>query len=255
MTRARFRLPAIVATGATAVVAPLLVLAAPAQAAVAPASSGNPVPASGANPGAPAGAAIVNSTHFAGYEAAVTAGSATTSVTRFTVPKLKCTSATRAISAVAGVEVNKYATFSASALAVECYKDAAVFFPELSINGAQYNYQTSPAYAGNVIELSTTVTKTGTTVSVKDVTRGFTKKKTGAGASAIAPYIGDSGSASVAVPAFGTITYTSCRVDGATLASKHPTRYQRTTSDGVLQIATDALAGTGTSFATHFEHA
>lgn len=148
-----------------------------------------------------------------------------------------------------------YATFSSAALAVECFNDTAVYFPELTINGTQHNYQSSPAYAGNVIELSTKVTTAGTTVTVKDVTRGVTKTKAGAGASASAPYIGDSGAASIAVPAFGTITFTGCKIDGATLKSKSPTKYQRQSSSGVLQIATDALSARGTKFATHFKHA
>jgi hypothetical protein len=248
MTRARFRLPAIVTIGAAGMAVPLLFLAVPAQAAVAGA------PAGGVHQGVRAGAAIVNSTYFAGYEAAVTAGSATTSTAHLTVPKLKCTSAYRGISVVAGVAVNKYATYSSAALAVECFDDAAVYFPELDINGTQYAYQGSPAYAGNAIELSTTVTTTGTTVTVKDVTRGFTKMKKGAGASSSAAYIADSGSASVHVPSFGTITYTSCKVDGDTLASKKPTEYQRATSSGVLQISTTALSSAGTEFSTHFEH-
>jgi hypothetical protein len=244
MTRARFTLPAITIGAA----ASLLCLAAPAQAAAAV------VPAGGVNPLTGAGPAIVNSTFFAGYEATVAAGSATTSTARFRVPKLTCTSATRAITAVAGVEVKDYVTFSSAALAVECFSNAAVYFPELTVNGTQYNYQTSPAYAGNVIELSAKVTTAGTTVTVKDVTRGVTKTKTGAGASANAPYVGDSGSASLAVPAFGTITFRDCKVDGATLKSKRPTEYQRQSSSGVLQISTGSLSATGTKFATHFKH-
>jgi hypothetical protein len=248
MTRARFRLPAIITIGAAGMAAPLLFLGVPAQAAVAGA------PASGAPPEAGAGAAILNSTFFAGYEAKVTAGSATTSTARFTVPKLTCTSATRYILPVAGVEVNDGATASGAALALECFDGAAVDYPVLLVNGTDSDYPTSPAYAGNVIELSTTVTTTGTTVTVKDVTRGVTKTKKGAGASAIGPYIGDSGSASVAVPPFGTVTFTSCKIDGDTLASKHPTEYQRETSSGVLQISTGALSASGTTFSTHFEH-
>lgn len=103
-------------------------------------------------------------------------------------------------------------------------------------------------------QLSTKVTTSGTIVTVKNVTRGVTKTKTGAGASANAPYMGDSGSASLSVPAFGTITFTSCKIDGATLKSKSPTEYQRESSSGVLQISTGALAATGTKFATHFKH-
>jgi hypothetical protein len=56
------------------------------------------------------------------------------------------------------------------------------------------------------------------------------------------------------VPGFGTLTFTSCLVDGRALARSHPARFQRVTSRGILQIATGALSPGGTAFPTHYRH-
>jgi hypothetical protein len=249
---ARFRMHALAVTiGAVAVVAPVLSLAAPAQAA--PAGHG----------GGPASAharalSVINSDHFAGYQATVAAGSATSSAAQFKVPTLSCTSAYRAITPVAGVEVNSFATYSSAFVFVGCHSGAAVYFPALVINGTETDYTTTPLAAGDVINVSTKVTTTGTTVKVTDVTKGVTKKLTGPGASSSAAYIADSGwfnnGTLLGVPKFGTLTFIHCLVDGTALANAHPAQYQRVNSSGTVQIATGALTSGGTAFATHFKH-
>ena len=134
-----------------------------------------------------------------------------------------------------------------------------MFFPALVINGNEVNYTTTPVRPGNVIKVSAKVTTRGTTVQVTDVTTGVTKRRTGPGARSSAAYVGDSywlanPTTLVGVPAFGTLTFTSCLVDGRALARSHPARYQRVTSRGILQIATEALSPRGTAFPTHYRH-
>lgn len=201
---------------------------------------------------------MVNSDHFAGYEANVTAGSATTSAAQFKVPALSCTSAFRAITPVAGVETNNFTSYSSAFLFVGCRSGKAVYFPSLVVNGTETNYTTTRLAAGDVIKVSTKVT-TGTTVQVTDVTKGITKKLTGPAASSSAAYIADSAwynsGTLLGVPKFGTITFSHCLIDGKTLASAHPTRVQRVNSSNVVQISTGALSTAGTTFATHFKHA
>ena len=253
MMLARFRVPALAVTiGAAAVVAPVLSLVAPAQAA-----------AAGHGGGALAGAhargiSLVNSDHFAGYEANVAAGSATTSAAQFKVPALSCTSAFRAITPVAGVETNNFTSYSSAFLFVGCRSGKAVYFPSLVVNGTETDYTTTHLAAGDVIKVSTKVT-TGTTVQVTDVTKSITKKLTGPAASPSAAYIADSAwynnTTLLGVPKFKTITFTHCLIDGKALARANPTRVQRVNSSNVVQITTGALSSTGTSFATHFKHA
>jgi len=253
MMLAQFRMPALAVTiGIAAVVAPVLSLVAPAQAA----RVGH---GGGGLPGAHAKeVSEVNSDHFAGYEANVTAGSATTSAAQFKIPALSCTSAFRAITPVAGVETNNFTSYSSAFLFVGCRSGKAVYFPALVVNGTETDYATTHLAAGDVIKVSTKVT-TGTTVQVTDVTKSITKKLTGPAASPSAAYIADSAwynnGTLLGVPKFGTLTFSHCLVDGHALASANPTQVQRVTSSNVVQITTGALSSTGTSFATHFKHA
>ena len=177
MLLARFRMPALAVTiGATAAVAPLLGLA-PAQAATAGHGGSGP-----AGPHART-ASVVNSTVFAGYQATVTAGSATSSAAQYKLPALSCTSAYRGITPVAGVGVNGNTTYSAAFVFTGCHNGKAVYFPALVINGSETNYTTTAFHAGNLIKVSTKVTTAGTAVTVTDATTGITKKLTGSGAS------------------------------------------------------------------------
>ena len=252
---ARFRMPALAVTiGAAAVVGPLLSLATPAQAAAGGHRGSGPVAAH-------AGALLVNSDPtFAGYQANVATGSPTSSAAQYKVPKLSCTSAARAITPVAGVAVNNFATYSSAFLFVGCRSGKAVYFPSLVINGTEKDYTTTHLAAGDAIKVFTKVTTTGTTVQVTDVTKAVTKKRTGPGASASAAYAGDSAwftstsAPPLGVPNFGTLTFTHCLIDGKPLASANPAQYQRVNSSNVVQIATGALSSTGTSFPTQFKH-
>ena len=252
MELARFRKPALAVTiGAVALALPLS-LAVPAQAA-ARVNGGGRGPA-GVRVSVPS---VINTRTFAGYQASVAPGSATSSAAQFKVPRLSCTTADRGIVPDVGVVVNNFRSFSGAALIVECIRGRAVYAPALAINGNQTSYTTS-VRAGNVIKVSVMVTTRGTTVQVKDVTTGFTKRRTGPGARSSAAFVGDdslfSGRTLLGVPGFGTLTFTSCLVDGRALARLHPVRYQRVNSRNVVQIATGALSPGGTAFATQYKH-
>jgi hypothetical protein len=250
MKLAQFRMPALAITIGAAVMAPVLGLAVPAQAAATGHGGSGPAAAQARTPSA------INSTGFAGYQATVTAGSATSSAAQYKLPKLSCTSADRGITPVAGVEVNNKTSYSAAFVFTGCQTGKAVYFPALVVSGNEVNYTTA-FHAGDVIKVTTKVTTTGTTVSVADTTTAVTKKRTGAGASASAAYVGDSdwtvNGVILGVPSFGTLSFTSCSIDGKSLAASHPAEYQRVNGT-TIQITTGALSSAGTAFATHFKH-
>src|SRR5215469_9228330 len=100
-------------------------------------------------------AAPTSTRTFAGYQTAVTAGSATVAAASITVPALSCTTANRAIAPSAGVPANKYKTFSAAYLFTGCVHGNAVYFPGLILNGKETDYTTTPFSAGDVINLTT----------------------------------------------------------------------------------------------------
>jgi hypothetical protein len=254
MVLARFRMHALAVTiGAAAVALPLLSLAAPAQAAAGANGGGRGY--TSARPFAPS--VINNNPEVAGYAAAVAPGSATSAAAQFKVPRLSCTTADRGITPEVLVAVNNFRSESSAYLFVICHRGRAVYFPALDINGNEVNYATS-VRAGDVIKVSAKVTTRGTTVQVTDVTRRVTKRRTGAGARPSAVLVGDDSvffnTTRLGVPNFGTLTFTSCLVDGRALARSHPVRDQRVNSRGILQIATGALSPGGTAFATHYRH-
>ena len=206
-------------------------------------------------------AAPINSHTFAGYQTNVTTGSATSSAATFTVPKLSCTTAARTIAPDVGVAENNFNSGSVAGVATECASGKAVYFPFLVADGTEADYTALHFAAGNVINLSASVTTTGITVQVTDVTTGVTVTNTitGAGASANAAWIGDdAGSSStgslLGVPNFGTLTFTSCRIDGKALASGNPSGYLRANSAGLVQIAPGPLSPAGTAFTTYYNH-
>jgi hypothetical protein len=251
MVLARFRMLALTVTiGAAAVALPLLSLAVPAQAAAGASGGGY----TSARPGA---ASVANNPDFAGYVAAVAPGSATSAAAQFKVPRLSCTAASRGITPGVLVLVNNFRSESSAYLFVLCIRGRAVYFPALDVNRNEVNYTTS-FHAGDVVKVSAKVTTRGTTVQITDVTRGVTKRRTGPGARPSAVFVGDDsvflGTTRLGVPNFGTLTFTSCLVDGRALAHLHPVRAQRVNSRNVVQIATGALSPGGRAFATHFRH-
>ena len=199
-----------------------------------------------------------NSRYFAGYQAVVKAGSATVSAASFTVPALSCTTATRAIGPVAGVDANNFKTFSSAFLYTGCVNGQAVNFPSLVLNGNETDYTTTPLSAGDVINLTTKVSTNRTRVQVTDVTTGVTEKLLGPGASASDAYFGDSAwydnGALLHVPDFGKLTFKNCLIDGKALAGWHPVAIQRVNSRGTVQISIGGFWPGGNTFTTHFKH-
>ena len=205
-------------------------------------------------------AATTSNRDFAGYLTGVTAGSATSSAASFTVPKLSCTTANRFIAPQVGVTANQSKTFSAAGVSIGCTKGKAVYFPFLVANGAEADY-TVHFSAGDVINLSASVTTSGITVQVTDVTKNVTVTNTitGAGASANAAWMGDnswySGSGTrFGVPNFGKLTFTNCLIDGTALGGFHPQAYQRVNSRGTVEIATGGPWPGGTAFNTLYRN-
>ena len=203
------------------------------------------------------GVKATNSRFFAGYEAAVATGSATTVLASFAIPTLTCTTTDRAIAPGTSIAIHK--SVSAAFVFVGCVNGTASYFPGLVVNGREKDFTSTPFAAGDVIDLVTKVSTNRTRVQVTDVTTGVTELKIRAGGSARAAVIGDDGwvtssGALEHVPDFGKLKFRNCTVDGKTLASRHPQAFQRVNSSGTVQIAVGSLSSTGIAFATRFEH-
>jgi hypothetical protein len=206
-------------------------------------------------------AALISTRTFAGYQTAVTAGSATSSAATFIVPTLSCTTANVGIGADAGVAANNFKTASVAGVFTGCANGKAVYFPFLVVNGTEANYTSTHFSAGDVINLSASVTTSGSTVQVTDTTKGVsvTNTITGAGASANAAWIGDdawfsSTGTRLGVPNFGKLKFTGCLVDGTALQTWNPQQYQRVNAKGIVQIATGPFSPAPAAFATYYKH-
>jgi hypothetical protein len=200
--------------------------------------------------------APANSRDFAGYAAAVPAGSATVLTASFTVPTLSCTTANRAITPSTAVYHGN--SVSAAFVFTGCVNGTAVYYPGLVVNGTETDFTTSPFAAGDVIDVTTKVSTNRTRVQVTDVTTGVTQKIIGAGARAQVVLISDNSWTTSTgrwhVPDFGKLTFKNCLIDGKALASWHPRAYQRVNSNGTVQIRTGGFWPGGTAFTTHFMH-
>ena len=205
-------------------------------------------------------AAPIRSRVFAGHLTAVTAGSATSSAATFTVPALSCTTANRAITPSAGVDANNSKTYSSAFLFIGCANGKVVYFPGLIANGAEANYTSTHFSAGDVINLSASLTTSGFTAQVTDVTKSVsvTNTITGAGASANAAWIGYGAwfinETRLGVPNFGKVKFTNCLIDGTALQTWNPQQYQRVNAKGIVQIATGPFSPAPAAFATYYRH-
>ena len=195
---------------------------------------------------------------FAGYQTAVTAGSATVVAASFTVPRLSCTSATRAIIPDAGVGVAR-GKASIAMVIIACANGKAHYVPRLVLNDKAFP-ATMTIAAGDVIDLTTKVSTTRTKVELKDENTGVTAQRRGVGASTRVAWVGDDAAfdgrtgALLHVPDFGKLTFKNCLIDGTALGAAHPQAYQRVNSRGTVQISTGGFFPGGTAFTTHFRH-
>ena len=200
--------------------------------------------------------APANSRDFAGYAAAVPAGSATVLTASFTVPTLSCTTANRAITPSTAVYHGN--SVSAAFVFTGCVNGTAVYYPGLVVNGTETDFTTSPFAAGDVVDVTTKVSTNRTRVQVTDVTTGVTQKIIGAGARAQVVLISDNSWTTSTgrwhVPDFGKLTFKNCLIDGKALASWHPRAYQRVNSNGTVQISTGGFWPGGTAFTTRYMH-
>lgn len=181
--------------------------------------------------------------------------------TTIVVPKLKCTTADRAIAAGTGV-VTQAARTSAE-LFVGCVKGRPKYFPVLIVNGRQINYRALEVHAGDRIALSASESARGARVSVIDKTQKSIKKTiTAHGARRVGdPWVGDQAwsdsGKTERVPNFDTLGYSNSKLNGRKLGSSGGKlkRFNRVSMTRKLQIVTGTLARDGESFKTLFKHA
>lgn len=216
-------------------------------------------------PAAGTGGATVKSTSFAGYGyQGGGEGSFNVSAT-VVVPKVKCSSAFRAIAASVGV-YNASNGFSAADVVVGCKGGKAFYFPSLEVNTTTTkprgkNYTKDHVRPGDKVKLEVSQTPSKVTVSVIDTSRKkIHVSRHGAGSpSGSGPWVGDVAVSAKngklrGVPNFGTTRFSGARLGKTPFGSAFPARYNRYSKKGTLQIKTSTFAKNHKSFKTIFKH-
>jgi hypothetical protein len=231
------------ALGFAAALTAILGLAQPALAATAPVTS-------------------TKSTVFAGYNFAGYIGVPGAVSAIIVVPKLNCRAtppAGRSVYAGVGIQsVNSYAR-----LYLACTpRGVARSYPSLVVNGTIKNIASDVAHPGDTIEFAVSQSDSQVTDLVIDITHKFivTRNGTGSGTGE-GITAGDfpvvSGSTTLGVPNFGTLSFSSALINGYPFGSAG-TGLQAddlyASSTGALQIKTTYSASNEEAFATGFRH-
>jgi hypothetical protein len=164
---------------------------------------------------------------FAGYITAPT--TITSAAATIVVPNYTCPKKVAAIAAAAIVYDSTGAQFSSAEVYLGCSRKTIVLTVLTDVNNT-YGVQSITIHMGDVVQLSATCGPSGIDVSIDDMTTSSTgSASSSASETCTQAEIGDDGVANqrgtsvVSLPSFGSITYTSATVDGASLGSFNPT--------------------------------
>jgi hypothetical protein len=110
------------------------------------------------------------------------------------------------------------------------------------------------AAAGNTITMTDSLTASGASAEVDDVTSGAVDSTTGTGSSSNSNvnFIDQRGTAKI--PTFSKATFTNCTVDGTPISANQPFDENMTSKSGVTQVKTGKLTSNGKGFTTQFKN-
>jgi hypothetical protein len=197
----------------------------------------------------------INGYNWGGYAAT---GSGFTSVAAtWTEPNATCNSRNDLYAPWVGIDGYGTSTVEQTGVATDCSSGRAVYQAWYEMYPASPVYLSTGSYpvaAGNSIHASVTYAGSNKyTLTLQNTSRGWTYTTTKTLSSArrrSAEVIIESPTGSY--PNFGSVTFTSATVNGATLGSFNPTAMDPS-ANGVYEAHASALSG-GTSFTMTYEH-
>jgi hypothetical protein len=157
--------------------------------------------------------------NFGGYAAPVV-GSVSADITLPAASTFSCTSpSTDSVDVWASLTRGEYP--ANAGVIVECVKGAPVTFVAGAAGTGSFRFSVAP---GDVVSVSMSETTSGTKVSAIDTTSGVNATLSYLGTST-GPTVAQFGATSTSkvLPHFGTVTYSSCTVDGSPLTSAEAT--------------------------------
>lgn len=208
-------------------------------------------------------AANATSTGFGGW--AFSPKTATSVTAEFKLPTLTCTSTTSGVGPGTYMVTGSTSSpnFNASGVLLECSSGKLAGAAAVTVDGTT-TFSTHALRVGDLMKATIVTSKSKTTVTVADLTKGdtFTLTKSGKGAAALQEFVIDDSlvssktSKQLPVANFGTISFSSGAVSGKPLGSVTPNEaVNMQTSKKVLQILTGPLTGTKkNAFTTTWKH-
>lgn len=206
----------------------------------------------------PATAAPATSAGFAGYQLA--SQKITSTRADFVVPGITCKQNESGVgpSVITVSTVNKKSntyTYSGGGVGVACENHEPVYESIIVVNGSTWNdFQLQ---AGDDITVTTTMKRSGSSVSFTDATNGDHKTRSGAGKAAAETYVGDNGlqinKRNVRLDPFSPTDVTAASIDGKSLSAMHAQRTVWKRGSTTL-VAASPLTGKGRDFRLTFKH-
>jgi hypothetical protein len=201
-----------------------------------------------------------HSSIFAGYAVSKPTAHVKHVTASFVVPTITCESSFSGVgpSVLVYSKVNpvtgKHLT-SGAGLGIACENGNPLYESVIIVNGKATNDVT--LQPGDVVDVDVHVVPTGTTVTVFDDTTSMQKTRTGAGHTAVQSFIGDNnvvvdGVSGTKLDPFTSTEITDVRVNGNSLGSQSPVRYQWV-RQGTTLVSTGGLVG-GTAFTMTYRH-
>jgi hypothetical protein len=204
------------------------------------------------------GVKFASSTNWGGYAAA--SGTYTSVTSTWVEPSASCGSSTTYASFWTGLDGYASSSVEQTGTMVECSGGSPHQFSWYEMYPASPVYFSNTMTAGDTIVSTVSATSSGVfTLKLADTTRGWshTVKKTNSSLArssaeviAEAPYSGGV----LPLANFGTVTFTTSKVNGGTLAASGPTSITMATSSGTTKASVSAISSSGTSFSMTWHH-
>jgi hypothetical protein len=193
---------------------------------------------------------------YAGYTVSVNGVSSAT--TTFTVPTITCGTTTEVVVPSMILGDTTGANFDVGGAYLKCNKDGVAHYGAIIVIDGTQTSVTDKVAPGDMLTTTVSATTSGSSITIKDTTAGWTKTVTGTGFTVAYADAGDDWAFSNRtakvrkVPTFSQISFSQTTVGGAALGTYSPTAANRTIK-GTVDITTSVLNKAGTGFTTTFD--
>ncbi len=198
----------------------------------------------------------INGFNWGGYAAT---GSGFTSVSAtWSQPSVTCNSTSDIYAPWVGIDGYGSSTVEQTGVQTDCSSGSPVnsMWYEMYPAGPVYpSASTHPVQAHDTIKATVTYNGSAFVLTLQNVTRGwtFTTTQTARRAKRVSAEVIIEAPGTPHYPNFGTISFTSATINGASLGSFNPVAMDPSNANGIFEAHTSTISG-GTSFSIAYEH-